>query len=296
MKRFVRGGRAELCVEDSGTAGPALVCLHAGVADRRMWAPQIDAFASSHRVIAYDRRGFGETRYEAEPFSHVNDLLAVLDDSKIDAAVLMGCSQGGRIALDTTLAHPSRVRALVLVASAVTGAPESTEPDPAHVQAVVDAYERADQRGDTAELNQIECRVWLDGPEAPEGRVQGPLRELFLSMNGIALAAEPTGDAIEAPSAWDRLEEIGVPTLVVWGSLDFPHLRRRLIELARRIPGARSVEMDCVAHLPGLEAPDDFNREVAAFLARLRQAQPERVRLEPFALSLSKGPSRSAQR
>lgn len=268
MKRFVRSGRAELCVEDSGTAGPALVCLHAGVADRRMWAPQIDALASTHRVIAYDRRGFGETRYEAESFSHVADLIAVLDDAQIDSAVLMGCSQGGRIAIDAVLAHPSRVRALVLLANAVTGAPESTEPDPPHVQAVVDEYERVDQRGDPAELNQIECRVWLDGPEAAAGRVQGPLRELFLSMNGIALAAAPTGDALQPPSAWDRLEEIGVPTLVIWGSLDFPHLRRRLIDLARRIPGAQSFVMDCVAHLPGLEAPEDFNREVAAFLTR----------------------------
>jgi pimeloyl-ACP methyl ester carboxylesterase len=268
MTCFVRSGRAELCVEDSGAAGPAIVCLHAGVADRRMWAPQVDAFGSTHRVIAYDRRGFGETRYEAESFSHVGDLIAVLDALQIDSAVLMGCSQGGRIAIDAALAHPSRVRALVLVANAVTGAPESTEPDPPHVQAVVEEYERVDQRGDPAELNQIECRVWLDGPEAAAGRVQGPLRELFLSMNGIALAAPPTGDAIQPPSAWDRLEEIDVPTLVIWGSLDFPHLRRRLIELARRIPGARPFVIDCVAHLPGLEAPQDFNREVAAFLAR----------------------------
>lgn len=269
MKRFIRSGRAELCVEDSQTPGPALVCLHAGVADRRMWAPQIEAFRATHRVIAYDRRGFGETRYEAEPHSHVDDLIALLDALQIDSAVLMGCSQGGRFAIDTALAHPARARALVLVANAVTGAPESNEPDPPHVQAVVDEYERADQRGDPAELNQIECRVWLDGPEAAAGRVQGPLRELFLSMNGIALAAPPTGDAVQAPSAWDRLEEIGAPTLVIWGSLDFPHLRRRLIEVARRIPGAQPFVMDCVAHLPGLELPEDFNREVAAFLSTL---------------------------
>jgi len=273
MMRFVRSGGAELCVEDSGTPGPALVCLHAGVADRRMWAPQVDAFGPTHRVIAYDRRGFGETRYEAESFSHVGDLIAVLDALQIDSAVLMGCSQGGRIAIDAALAHPSRVRALVLVANAVTGAPESAEPDPPHVQAVVEEYERVDQRGDPVELNQIECRVWLDGPEAAAGRVQGPLRELFLSMNGIALAAAPTGDAIQPPSAWDRLEEIDVPTLVIWGSLDFPHLRRRLIDLAGRIPGARPFVIDCVAHLPGLEAPEDFNREVGMFLDTLLRSR-----------------------
>ena len=72
MKRFVRSGRAELCVEDSQTAGPAIVCLHAGVCDRRIWARQVEALQATHRVIVYDRRGFGETRCEPEPFSHLD--------------------------------------------------------------------------------------------------------------------------------------------------------------------------------------------------------------------------------
>jgi len=110
------------------------------------------------------------------------------------------------------------VRALVLVANAVTGAPESTEPDPPHVQAVVTSTSGCEQGGDAVALNEIECRVWLDGPEAAAGRGAGAAAaELFRSMNGIALAAPPTGDAIQAPSAWKRLEEIRVPTLVDLG-------------------------------------------------------------------------------
>jgi pimeloyl-ACP methyl ester carboxylesterase len=270
MKRFVRSGRAELCVEDSGTAGPAIVCLHAGVCDRRMWAPQTEALQATHRVLAYDRRGFGATRYVPEPHSRVADLLAVLDDAGLDRAVLMGCSQGGRLALDVALAHPERVRALVLVACSVSGAPDDASgPFEPPVDALVARLEAAEARGDRAALNELEAQAWLDGPAQRAGRVGGALRALFLDMNGIALAAADPGEVAEPPSAWDRLEQIGVPTLIVWGSLDFPHFDARMRTLARRIPQAQTFVMEGAAHLPGLEAPAAFNTAVADFLGAL---------------------------
>ncbi|MES2099951.1 MAG: alpha/beta hydrolase [Pseudomonadota bacterium] len=271
MKRLVRTGRARLCVEDSVTRGPALVCLHAGVCDRRMWAPQAVGLQTTHRVLAYDRRGFGETRYAPEPHSRVDDLLAVLDDAGIERAVLMGCSQGGRLALDAVLAHPDRVSALVLVACSVSGAPDDASgPFAPTIDALVAQLEAADARGDRAALNELEAQAWLDGPAQPAGHVGGALRELFLDMNGMALAAPDAGEVVEPPSAWDRLDQIRVPTLIVWGGLDFPHYGPRMRVLAQRIPNAQSFVMDGVAHLPGLENPAVFNPVVAGFLASIR--------------------------
>lgn len=272
-RRWVRSGSAELCVDDSAGEGVPLVFLHAGVTDRRLWRPQAAAFGASHRVVAYDRRGFGETRLappgERGAFAHVDDLRAVLDALTIDAPVLIGCSQGGRIAIDMALAHPEHVRALVLVACAVTGAPQSDGPWPPIVQARVDACEAAEQRGDLAAVNELEAQLWLDGPEQPTGRIDGALRELFLSMNAIPLANGSPGEVLEPASAWTRLEQLRVPTLVLWGTLDFAHLRERMVEVARRIPGAASVVLDGVAHLPSLERPDEFNRALQSFLDRL---------------------------
>lgn len=271
MKRVVRSGSAELCVADSGTPGPAIVCLHAGVCDRRMWAPQAEALRATHRVLAYDRRGFGETWYAPEPHSRVADLIAVLDGAAVDRAVLMGCSQGGRLAIDTALAHPERVSALVLVACSVSGAPDDASgPFDAPIAALVEQLEAAEARGDREALNELEAQAWLDGPAEPAGRVQGALRALFLDMNGIALAAADPGEVIDAASAWDSLEEIRVPVLIVWGTLDFPHFGPRMRTLARRIAGAQSFVMEGVAHLPGLEQPAVFNAAVAAFLAGVR--------------------------
>jgi pimeloyl-ACP methyl ester carboxylesterase len=96
--------------------GLPVVFLHAGVCDKRMWLSQMEAAAEAGwHAIAYDRRGYGETESADEPFSHLDDLEALLDAFDIHAAVLVGCSMGGGLALDFALRHPGRTIGLVPV-------------------------------------------------------------------------------------------------------------------------------------------------------------------------------------
>jgi len=264
----VRSGTAELAAEVRG-AGAPVVFLHAGVADRRMWRAELAALeaAGGYRGVAYDRRGFGESLHADERYSHVADLAAVLDATAGGApAVLVGCSQGGRIAIDAALAMPERVRALVLVAPAISGAPEQATFPPA-IEAWIDRMEKAEAQADIDRINALEAHAWLDGPLAPEGRVGGAVRTLFLEMNGIALRAEQRGTEIAPEPAYDRVDRIAAPALVVWGDLDFPHLGDRCEYLAARMPAATSLLICDAAHLPNLEYPDAFNRALHAFLA-----------------------------
>lgn len=265
---FFQSGRARLAAERGGSGVP-VVLLHAGVADRRMWSSQLQWLSAEYCAVAYDRRGFGQTAHADEPYSQVKDLLAVLDGMSSDAAILIGCSQGGRIAIDTALAHPERVRALVLVAPAISGEPEWEAVSPS-IQALFDEFERAEANGDIDRINALEAHAWLDGPLAPEGRVGGTLRDLFLDMNGIALRSEPRGTQEEPPSAIERLGRIEQPALVIWGGLDFPDVQQRCRQLATTLPNARVCELPGTAHLPNLEQPTEFNRELQAFLSRLR--------------------------
>ncbi|MFC4637857.1 alpha/beta fold hydrolase [Deinococcus hohokamensis] len=263
----VQQGAASLAGEQAGQ-GVAVVFLHAGVADRRMWRRQLGAFAATHQVVAYDRRGFGETQAAPEPHSPAEDLLAVLDSLNIGRAVLVGCSQGGKVALDFVLAHPERALALVLVAPAVSGAPAPDEL-PAPVEALLEALEEAEASGDLERLNALEARIWLDGVLGSDGRVQGEARDLFLAMNSVALSAGPVGEERPAGPAWPRLGEVCRPTLVLYGDLDFPHVQERCEALAREIPGAGRTVLSGTAHLPNLESPEAFDAALAAFLGGL---------------------------
>lgn len=247
-----------------GGAAP-LVFLHAGVSDSRLWARQFETFGPHRRVVAYDRRGFGATAAVDEHFSSVDDLIAVLDALAIPRAVLVGCSQGGRIALDATLAHPQRVAGLVLVAAAIGGAPESMTVDP-RIEALIAAYEEAETIGDVDAQNRIEAHVWLDGPFAAEGRVTGAQRALFLTMNRIVLGGPKIGSTDVPDTAYRRLADVAVPTLVMWGPLDVPSVVTNMRHAAATIPGARACELEGIAHLPSLEAPERFDAALATFL------------------------------
>lgn len=261
-------GRAVLAADVAGTGHP-VVFLHAVVGDRRMWRAQLEAVGGGYQAIAYDRRGFGETRAEEEDASPVADLMAVIDGIAGGApAILVGCSQGGRIALDAALRHPSRVRALVLVAPSVSGAPDPTDYPPG-IQPVLDRQRLAEQAGDLDRLNEIRARLWLDGPLAPEGRVAGAARALFHDMNAIALRSAPVGSNLDTEPAYPRLGEIQAPSLLIWGDLDFPHIQARARHIAATIPGARGHEIPGAAHLPSLERPQDVTRPVLDFLQRV---------------------------
>ncbi len=97
-------------------AGPPLVLVHAGIADRNMWDEQWHVFAQHYQVIRYDRRGYGQTTLVDEPYAHYQDLYALLNFLGIKQAHMLGCSMGGTTALDFALAYPARVSSLIAVA------------------------------------------------------------------------------------------------------------------------------------------------------------------------------------
>jgi pimeloyl-ACP methyl ester carboxylesterase len=92
-----------------------VVLLHEGVSDGRGWRRVAQRLAPRVTVVAYDRRGYGESTVSAAPFTHVDDLLAVLDQENSRRAWLVGASAGGGLALDTALLAPDRVAGLMLL-------------------------------------------------------------------------------------------------------------------------------------------------------------------------------------
>jgi len=115
-------------------------------------------------------------------------------------------------------------------------------------------------------VNAIEAHLWLDGPLSPEGRVKGELRDLFLDMNGVALRKPAIPKERTPPSAFERLAELTMPTLLVWGDLDFAYIRSQCEHLARSLPDARTAEIAGTAHLPNMEQPERFNDLLRSFL------------------------------
>lgn len=261
-------GNARIAAQCAGVGRP-VVFVHANVADRRMWRHQFDTVATTHRAIALDRRGFGETALIDERWSPVDDVLAVLDQLAGNAppAVLVASSSGGSLAIDVALAAPTRIAALVLAAPGISGAPAAT-PAP-EVQALQDAIAAAREAGDIALANRWRAALWLDGPLVAEGRVTGPARDLFRDMNAIALATPSVGTMVDAPPAWGRLQQLELPVRILCGDLDLPHIQTRCAMLAKTVPDGKLDMMVGTAHLPSLEQPERFTARLQTLLAEL---------------------------
>lgn len=243
--------------------GRALALVHAGIADARMWDEQFAVFARHFRVMRYDRRGFGRTRTNAGTFSHHQDLYDLLRYLGIERALLLGCSQGAKTVLDFTLEHPETAEALVLVAPALGGFRWDGE-QPTQLKEL----EAAESAGDVERVNELELQIWVDGRGRNPSEVNQGVRELVRQMNRIALTApyDPDQEQMLEPSAINRLGQIRVPTLIVTGDLDTPKTLAAAQVLYEKIGDAQKVTIEDAAHLPNMERPEEFNRQVLSFL------------------------------
>jgi pimeloyl-ACP methyl ester carboxylesterase len=257
----VRINGARIHYEREG-AGHPVVFLHAGVADLKMWEPQVKPFAAEFDVIRPDQRGFGDSELPPKPWSPVADLDSLIEQLSLGPAHVVGCSMGGALAIDFALAHRARISKLVLVSSAIGGF--AFRPEHAHLFAEAAT---ARQAGDLEALNEAMLHLFLDGPERPHGYVAQPLRDLFLEMNARAIRS----DFVSAPPEQDalavrRLHEISAPTLVVVGDMDVPTVLEAADLLMNSIPDVRKAVIHDAAHLPNFEHPEEFNRVVLGFL------------------------------
>ena len=252
-----------------GGGPPTVVFLHAGVADRRSWDAVLEDLVDSGwtgQLVSYDRRAYGQTPPSRSEYTHLADLLAVLDVVSPDRpAFLVGSSMGGAIALEAVVTAPDRVAGLALIAPGVPGMPEYAD-NPPELDALVDAHREAYERHDLDEINRVEAHLWLDGPLAPEGRVGGPARELFLTTNAAALAVEEQDAGGDADvDVWAGLTAVTAPITLVYGALDADVPREDPPGFVRRRPGTRWEIWPDRSHLPYLEDPAQ-----TADLVRLR--------------------------
>ncbi|MGH3625860.1 MAG: alpha/beta fold hydrolase, partial [Sciscionella sp.] len=159
---------------------------------------------------------------------------------------------------------PERIAGLVLLAPAITGAPESVLC--AHERRLGELIDNATAAGDLDEANRYETWFWLDGPGQPEGRVSGAARELALEMNRTILGHGDEDEFDESVDAWNRLGELALPVTVAVGEHDASFIVQRARQLTAGIVGATYGELSGTAHLPYLDQPELVVRTVRTAL------------------------------
>jgi len=270
---------------DEAGEGPAVIFIHGGLVDRRMWDHQFAALSKSHRVIRYDWRGMGESANLSGPVAHHEDLVALMDRLDVTSAHLVGNSFGGAYAVDAALSTPDRVRSLTLWCAGLSGHefPASMgEPIRTAVSEAIPAERLARYRSGSvdyivAEDVAVMARAQLDhlfvGPDRDRGQVDADALAAATDMCENMFRRSWSGPTFPtrwpSPAAVNRLAEIAVPALVVNGLSDVIHIQHVSDLLSEGIVGARRIDMPDTGHIPPLERPEESTAIQADFLARL---------------------------
>ncbi|MCG2784227.1 MAG: alpha/beta hydrolase [Anaerolineae bacterium] len=265
---FVKIDKAQIYYEIAGQGTP-LVMIHAGVADSRQWNNEFAFFARSHRVVRYDMRGFGKSAPVEGEFSHMGDLVALLDALGLhEPLILMGCSMGGGLAMDFALTQPSRAKALIMVDSGPSGL-ELNVP----VSAKFAEVEKAFNTGDLDLVSELETQIWFDGVGRTPEQVNQPMRKLLFEMNRQALAYEVMQLGKRLPNtqvpASGRLADLRIPVLVIVGVHDTAYMLASADYMIEKIGSARKVTIEDAAHLPNMDHPEKFRQIFEIFLQGL---------------------------
>ncbi|MBT2524264.1 alpha/beta fold hydrolase [Streptomyces sp. ISL-99] len=243
---------------DEGSGSP-LVLVHGHPFDRTMWAPQIDAFAATHRVIAPDLRGYGESEVVAglTPLStFAADIAALLDHLGVERAVLGGLSMGGQIVMEYYRLFPGRVTGLVL---ADTFPAAETEDGKRSRNAAADRLLAEGMKGYADEV--------LDKMVAPYNTEAADRVHRMMTATSPEGAAAALRGRAERPDYRDLLTRVRVPTLVVVGRDDTYTPVADAEAMHAAIPGSTLAVIESAAHLPNLERPEAFNAALRAHLA-----------------------------
>jgi pimeloyl-ACP methyl ester carboxylesterase len=245
--------------------GTPVTLIHAGIANLSMWDEQMAALSQHYRVLRYDMRGWGQTPRPDGDLHHHEDLHALLQHVGIEKTAVIGCSFGGKVALDFALAYPEMVSALVLVGSALGGFEWTDE----WLVARDEAAEAAAARGDLAAAAELETQIWFDGPGRTPDQVDPTIRKRAydLSLHTLTLPEGGGRPLPIAPPAITRLHEIQVPVRIIVGQHDVADVQAIARLLETELPLADGlITMPDTAHLPNMERPSTFNNLALDFL------------------------------
>lgn len=260
-------GGGSIYYEEAGSGEPLLL-LHGHTLDRRMWDPQFEVFARHYRTVRLDFRGYGRSSKQSETFqfTHLGDVLTVMDSLRIERAHVVGLSMGAFVAGDMLGMAPERMLSCVMASGGIRSVKGPHEP--------MDSLESAQRDLEIARVERKGLdsmkREWVEqlvsGGGSQRETIREPLRRMVDDWDGWQLLHKEVR-SFWAREAFQALAERrpDVPTLMFKGECDLhgkPYRPRESNYLSR----IRTTILPDCGHMSNMEQPETFNRLVLDFL------------------------------
>ena len=251
--------------DDFGKSDIPIIFIHGFPFDKSSWQPQMKFLKKTHRVIAYDIRGFGASISNDEPESiylFSNDLVKFMDALAIKKAIVCGLSMGGYILLNAVHRFPNRFEAIVLSDTQCIADSEEAKEKRSKAISQIKA-EGLKKFADTFIAN-VFCQNSLDNKKELVEEIRNiilktPQRTVIGTLEALAQRSEMCAS----------LHEISVPTLILCGNEDIvtPPIQAEL--LYGKILNSSLHIIQNAGHLANLEQPEQFNKHLTSFISSL---------------------------
>jgi pimeloyl-ACP methyl ester carboxylesterase len=263
----VRGG--ELAFDLTGTGGDPVVLVHGSYVDRRTWHRVAPGLSHAMHVLAYDRRGYGESppQPRSSPVrDDADDLAGLLTELDHFPAHVIAHSYGGAVALRLASERPEMVRSLAIHEVPFVGLLEedpATAPEAERLEAGVAAMRTLVRTGHPESAAEQLVDQFSTEPGA-WGRMPSAARAVFVRY--ADRWAEEYGDPAAIRPDGAALHDLLIPVLLTEGSLSPPFLRRITGQLDARLRNSKLQEVPDAGHAPHLSRPDQFVGLLVSFL------------------------------
>jgi 3-oxoadipate enol-lactonase len=262
---YVKTKDISVCYDGLGYGDMPMVFIHGFPFSKSSWQPQMDFFKSSHRVIAYDIRGFGKsTSGKEKPSINLlaDDLINFLDALEIEKVIACGLSMGGYILLNAVNRFQKRFKAIIL----------------SDTQCIADSHEVKEKRNETIRhiesggqnafaeeyVKNIFCKESL----SEKKEIVNKIKEIIISTS-----AETVVETLSAlKQRWETcsvLHEISVPALILCGEEDMVIPFAQSEFLHKHIANSVLHSIGKAGHLSNLEQPEEFNGHIKDFILGL---------------------------
>lgn len=263
----VRGG--ELAYDLTGTGGDPVVLVHGSYVDRHNWDPVVPGLSQAMHVLAYDRRGYGQSPVLPRPNpvrDDAEDLAALLTELDHFPAHVVAHSYGGAVGLRLATDRPEMVRSLSMHEVPFIGLLEdepTTAPEAERLEAGVVAM-RGLIRAGHPELAAEQLVDQFSTEPGAWSRMPSAARAMF--VRHADRWAEEYGDPEALRPDVAALRELLIPVLLTEGSLSPPFLRRITQELDRQLRNTKLQEVPDAGHAPHISRPDQYVGLIVSFL------------------------------
>lgn len=250
-----------LIFDDVGS-GETVVLLHGYPFNRSLWNEQIEVLKETHRVIAPDLRGLGESpaTENATMEEMARDVAALLDSLEIESAIIGGLSMGGYVTLAFYHLFPNRVKGLIL---ADTRPQADTEEGKQNREKQA---RKALSEGMSAVADEMLPKLLSSTTIAESPKIVSRVREMIETTKPEGAANAQRGMALRADHT-NMLSNINVPTLIIVGSEDALTPMADSEKMHEAIKDSTLTIIEGVGHCSNLEKPEVFNAALREFLS-----------------------------